>query len=155
MFLRKWASWSVTFQQKIKHLDKLIPKLATSTSNGNHQLRTRMPQASCVLKRLILIHIFTTYFLQAWFNQASWIIFYFILLSMAQAHMKVWFGGYELVPFGPFAWAQHMRATKWVKDTNSTSGSWRRSCTRNFHPKTAFILWLTMAQSFRLNAFFL
>ena len=39
----------------------------------------------------------------------SCIILYFILLSIAQAHAtygeieKVWFGGYGLVPFKPFA----------------------------------------------------
>ena len=41
---------------------------------------------------------------------------------MTQAHAtygeieEVWFGGYVLVFFGPFAWAQSMRATKWVRD---------------------------------------
>ena len=30
-----------------------------------------------------------------------------------------WFGGYGPVPFGPFAWAQPMRATKWARDTSS------------------------------------
>ena len=45
----------------------------------------------------VLIPIFATYFLQARFNQArlpcelnSCIIFYFILLSMAQAHVTYW-----------------------------------------------------------------
>ena len=66
----------------------------------------------------------------------------------------MWFGGYGLVPFGPFAWAQPMRATKWARDTGSTSGSWRRSCIQNFHPKTAFMLWVIVAQSFCLNPFF-
>ena len=60
--------------------------------------------------------IFATHFLQTRFNQArlpcglnSCIIFYFILLSMAQAHVtyreieEVWFGGYGLVSFKPFA----------------------------------------------------
>ena len=61
---------------------------------------------------------------------------------------EVWFGGYGLVPFKPFAWAQHMHAT-----TGSTSGSWRRSCTQNFRPKTAFILWLIVSQSFYPNTF--
>ena len=38
----------------------------------------------------------------------SCIILYFILLSIAQAHVtygeieEVWFGGYGLIPFGPF-----------------------------------------------------
>ena len=67
---------------------------------------------------------------------------------------EVWFGGYELVPSGPFAWAQHMCATKWARDTSSTSSSWKRSCTRNFHLETAFILWLIEAQSFYPNPFF-
>ena len=65
---------------------------------------------------MLLIPILTTHFLQARFNQArlpcglnSYIIFYFILLSMAQAHVtygeieEVWFGGYGLVSFEPFA----------------------------------------------------
>ena len=115
----------------------------------------------------VLIPIFVTHFVQAWFNQAqlpcgldSCIILYFILLIMAQAHAtygeieEVWFGGYGLVPFGPFAWAQPMRATKWARDTDSTLGSWNRSCIQNFHPKIVFILWVTVAQSFCLNHFF-
>ena len=64
----------------------------------------------------VSIPIFATHFLQAQFNQTrlpygldSCIIFYFILLSMTQAHVtygeieEVWFGGYVLIPFGPFA----------------------------------------------------
>ena len=47
-----------------------------------------------------------------------------------------------------------MRATKWARDPGSTSGSWRRSCIQNFHPKTAFMLWVTVAQSFFLIPFF-
>ena len=106
----------------------------------------------------MLIPIFVTHFVQARFNQAwlpcglnSCIILYFILLIMAQAHAtygeieEVWFGGYGSVSFGPFAWVQPMRATKWARDTGSTSGSWGRSCIQNFHPKTDFILWVTMA----------
>ena len=67
---------------------------------------------------------------------------------------EVWFGGYKLVPFGSFAWAQPMRATKLARDTGSTLGSWRRSCIQNFHPKTTFMLWVTAAQSFCPNIFF-
>ena len=115
----------------------------------------------------MLIPIFATHFVQARFKQAqlpcelnSCIILYFILLSMAQAHAtyreieEVWFGGYGSVPFGPFTWAQPKRATKWAKDTGNTSGSWRRSCPQNFHPETAFMLWVTVVQSFCPNPFF-
>ena len=115
----------------------------------------------------MLIPIFTTHFIQARFKQArlpcklnSCIILYFILLSMVQAHAtyreieEVWFRGYGSVPFGPFAWAQPMRATKWARDTGSTLSLWRRSCIQNFHPKTTFMLWVTVAQSFYPNLFF-
>jgi len=47
-----------------------------------------------------------------------------------------------------------MCATKWVRDTSSTSSSWKRSCTRNLHLEIAFMLWLTVAQSFYPNPFF-
>ena len=67
---------------------------------------------------------------------------------------EVWLGGYESVSFEHFAWVQPMRATKWVRDTGSISGSWRRSYIQNFHPKTAFMLWVTVAQSFCPNQFF-
>ena len=46
-----------------------------------------------------------------------------------------------------------MRATKWVRDTSSTSSSWKRSCTQNFHPKRVFKLWLTVAQLFYSTIF--
>ena len=36
---------------------------------------------------------------------------------------EVWFGGYELVFFEPFARAQTKHATKWARDIGSTSGS--------------------------------
>ena len=65
---------------------------------------------------LIVDTIFVTHFLQTLFNQArfhcelnSCITFYFILLSIAQAHVtygeieEVWFEGYGSVSFGPFA----------------------------------------------------
>ena len=55
--------------------------------------------------------------------------------------------------FEPFAWAQPMHATKWERDIGSTSGSWRKSCTWNFHPKTAFMLWVTVAQLFYYTIF--
>ena len=48
-------------QQKMKHLDGLIPKPATSTSNGKHQLLTHMPQVSCMLEGLMLTSIFATH----------------------------------------------------------------------------------------------
>ena len=69
---------------------------------------------------------------------------------MIQAHAtygeieEVWFGGYGLVLFGPFAWAQLMHAPKWARDTSSTSSLWRRSCTQNFHLKRAFMLWVSV-----------
>ena len=47
-----------------------------------------------------------------------------------------------------------MHATKWTRDAGSTSGSWRRSYIQNFHPKTNFMLCVTVAQSFCLNPFF-
>ena len=79
-------------------MGELIPKPATPTSNGKHQLLTRMTQASYVLGGLMLIPIFATNFIQTRFNQVrlpygldSCIIFYFILLSMAQAHVT--YGG--------------------------------------------------------------
>ena len=108
-----------------------------------------------------------THFVQARFKQArlpcelnSCITFYFIRLTMTQVHTtygeteEVWLGGYETVPFEPFAWAQPMRNTKWAKNTGSTLSSWRRSCIQNFHPKAAFMLWVTIAQSFCPNPFF-
>ena len=58
-----------------------------------------------------------------------------------------------MVSFVPFAWIQHMHAIKWVRNIGSTLGSWRRSCTWNFHRKRAFIPWLTVAQSFCPNQF--
>ena len=134
---------------------------------GNINYSHRMPQVPRVLGGLMLILIFATHFVQARFKQAqlscelnSCIIFYFIFLSMAQAHAtyeeieEVWFGGYGSVPFGPFTWAQPIRATKWARDTGSTSGLWRRSCIQNFHPKIAFMLCVTVAQSFYSNPFF-
>ena len=131
---------------------------------GNINYSHRMPQAPRVLGGLMLIPIFATHFVQARFKQArlpcelnSCIILYFILLSMAQAHAtygeieEVWFRRYGSVPFRPFAWAQ---ATKWARDTGSILGSWRRSCIQNFHPKTAFMLCVTVAQSFCPSLFF-
>ena len=46
-----------------------------------------------------------------------------------------------------------MRVTKWAMDTGSTLSSWRKSSTRNFHPKIAFMLWVTMAQLFCYTIF--
>ena len=125
-------------------------------------LSQRQVQSCLVDKQnslLVLIPIFATHFLQARFNQAwlpcglnSCIIFYFILFKHGPSLCdllgeieEVWFGGYGSVPFGPFAWAQPMRATKWARDTGSTSGSWNRSCIQNFHPKIVFMLWVTVA----------
>ena len=105
----KWpCSWSMKFLQvafleryllnqkkkKMEHLDKLISKLTTSTSNGKYQLPTRMSQCATRAQGLMLISIFETHFLQARFSQArlsyglnSCIILYFILLSMVQVHV--------------------------------------------------------------------
>ena len=52
-------------QQKMKRLDGLIPKIAKFSSNGKHQLLTRMPQAPHVFGGLMLIPIFMTHFVQA------------------------------------------------------------------------------------------
>ena len=92
----------VSSQQKIECLGMLIPKTATSTSNGKYQLLlTRMPQAPCVLEGLILISIFAIHFLQAQFNQArlpcglnSCIIFFFrrkyIFSPYILDHFSIW-----------------------------------------------------------------
>ena len=107
----------MTFQKKkMEHLGKLILKPTTSTSNGKHQLLTPHAVSVTHARGLTLISIFVTHFLQTRFNQAllhcelnSCITFYFILLSIAQAHVtygeieEVWFGGYGSVFFGPFA----------------------------------------------------
>ena len=81
-------------KEKRECLGMLIPKPTTSTSNGKYQLLTCMLQAPCMLGGLMLIPIFVTHFLRAQFNQLQWpcglnscIILYFILLSMAEAHV--------------------------------------------------------------------
>ena len=108
-------------------------------------LSQRQVQSCLVDKQnslLVLIPIYVTHFLQVRFNQArlpcglnSCILFYFILFEHGLSPCdllgeikEVWFGGYKSVPFGPFAWAQPMCATKWARDTGSTSDSWNRSC---------------------------
>ena len=48
-----------------------------------------------------------------------------------------------------------MRATKWARDTNIMLGLWKRSYTRNFCLKRAFMLWLTVAQLFYSTIFYL
>ena len=119
MFLCKLASWSMTSQQKIECLGKLIPKTTTSTCNGKHQLLIHMLQVTRVLGGLMLIPIFATHFIQARFNQArlpcglnSCIILYFILLSMTQAYAtygrnwgsmvwKVWVGSFQTFCMSP------------------------------------------------------
>ena len=68
---------------------------------------------------------------------------------------EVWFGGHGSVSLGHFAWAQPMRATKWARDTNIMLGLWKRSYTRNFCLKRAFMLWLTVAQLFYSTIFYL
>ena len=120
----------------------------------------------------MLIPIFTTHFRDTFSTSpiqpsptSLWAQFMYFILFYSFKHSpspcdllgeieEVWFGGYGSVPFGLFAWAQPMHATKWVRDTNSTSGSWKRSCIQNFHPKTVFMLWVTMAQSFCPNPLF-
>ena len=112
--------WPMSCQQKIKNLGKLILELATSTSNGNHQLLTCMPQAPHVLEGLMLISIFATHFVWAQFNQVRLpygfnscsIFFYFILLSISQAHAthggnwrsvvwRVWVGSFQTFCISP------------------------------------------------------
>ena len=154
IFFFKWALGPTILQhmgfsaihdistKKMEHLGKLILKPTTSTSNGKHQLLTPYAASAMHARGLMLIPIFATHFLQTRFNQArlpcglnSCIIFYFILFKHGPSSCdllgeieEVWFGGYGLVSFWPFAWAQPMRATKWARDTGSISGSWRRSC---------------------------
>ena len=76
----------------MEHLSKLIPKPAMSTSNEKYQLLTRMLQAPRMMGGLMLIPIFATHFVQARLpcGLNSYIILYFILLSMAQAHATYW-----------------------------------------------------------------
>ena len=119
-----------TSQQKMEHLSKLIPKPAMSTSNEKYQLLTRMLQAPRMIGGLMLIPIFATHFVQARLpcGLNSYIIFYSFKYGPSPCDLlgeieEVWFGGYGSVPFGPFAWAQPMHATKWVRDIGSTSGS--------------------------------
>ena len=82
-FYKQASSTNIFLTKKMEILGELIPKPATSTSNGKHQLLTHMAQASCVRRGLMLILIFMTHFVQAQFNQAplpygldSYIIFY-------------------------------------------------------------------------------
>ena len=141
--------------KKKKKKKKKFTRYSSSPSSSIVQKKKNTILCLC-----LLIPIFATHFVQARFKQVwlpcglnSCIILYFILLNMAQAHAtygeieRVRFGGYELVPFGPFAWAQPVRAAKWARDVGSTLGSWRRSCTQNFHLKRAFMLWVIVAQS--------
>ena len=91
-----------------------------------------------------------------WAQFMYYIIFYYFKHGPSPCDLlgeieEVWFGGYVSIPLRPFAWAQHIRATKWARDNGSTLGSWRRSYTQNFYPKTVFMLWVTMAQSFCPN----
>ena len=101
----------------------------------------------------MLIPIFATHFVQARFKQAqlscelnSCIILYFILLSMAQAHAtygeieEVWFGGYGSDPFGPFAWAQPMRATKCALSHNDYSQRYQLLCLQSPIPLLILVL---------------
>ena len=127
-FFYKWASQPMTLLQ-MGFLDPYFSQQKNGACGyANSQTRNmykameninyshRMPQAPRVLMGLMLIPIFVTRFVQARFKQArlscelnSCIMLYFILLSMAQAHAtygeieEVWFGGYGLVPFKPFA----------------------------------------------------
>ena len=76
----------------MKCLGKPIPKPPTFSSSGKYQLITRMLQVSHVLGELTLIPIFVTHFLQAQSTKSNFlmgpihVLYYFILLSMAQAH---------------------------------------------------------------------
>ena len=79
-------------KKKMKCLGKPIPKPPTFSSSGKYQLITRMLQVSHVLGELTLIPIFVTHFLQAQSTKSNFlmgpihVLYYFILLSMAQAH---------------------------------------------------------------------
>ena len=85
------------------------------------------------------IPILTTHFLQVWFNWAwlcywpnSCIILYFILLIMIQSYVIYWENWESViwkiwvVFIGPFARAQPMCFTKWVRDASSISDLWKR-----------------------------
>ena len=74
-------------------------------------------------------------------NVLYYIYIYIYILSIVQSHMIYW-GNWGSV------------ATKWVRDNGSTSGSWTRSCTRNFHPKRVIMLLLFVTQSFCPKPFF-
>ena len=51
---------------------------------------------------------------------------------------EVWFGGYGSITFEPFAWAQHLCATKWVKDTSSTLRFMEEVLYLKFPPQKSF-----------------
>ena len=51
---------------------------------------------------------------------------------------EVWFGGYGSITFEPFAWAQHMYATKWVKGTSSTLRFMEKVLYLKFPPQMRF-----------------
>ena len=144
----------VPSQQKMKRLDGLILKLTTFTSSGKHQLLT-LHAASATRARGANVNTrfrdtFSTSPIQPsstflWTRFMYYILF--IFLSMAQAHVTIWgkLRKCGLEGMGRFlSDLLHepipMRATKWARDTDSTSGSWRRSCIQNFHPKIAFML---------------
>ena len=93
-----------------------------------------------------------------WAQFVYYIIFYYFKhgpnpCGLFREIEGVWFEGYGLIPFGPFAWAQHKCVTKWARDTGSTSGSSRRSCIQNFHFKRGFMLWVTVPLIFSLAPF--
>ena len=122
-------------------------------------LTNRKQRVLSFLRTIVDTHFRDTFFISPiqpsptslWAQFMYYIIFYYFKYDLSSCDLlgeieKVWFGGYGSVPFEPFAWAQLMHATKWERDIDSTSGSWRRSCTWKFHLKTAFMLWVTVAQ---------
>ena len=86
-----------------------------------------------------------------------YIIFYFFKHGLSPCYIlrKLRKCGLESIDrvFSILLHEPSMHATKWVRDTNSTPSSWRRSFTQNFHPKRAFMLWLIVVQLFYFTLF--
>ena len=103
-------------KEKRECLGMLIPKPTTSTSNGKYQLLTCMLQAPCMLGGLMLIPIFVTFFMSSIQSSPmalrAQFMYYIIFYSFKHGRNpcdifeeieEVWFGGYELIHFEPFA----------------------------------------------------
>ena len=106
--------------------------------------------------RLLLIPILATHFFHK-FN--SCIIFLFYSFKYGSSQCNYWRNWGSVVWriwvnfLRTFCMSQTQACYQVGKDIGSTSSSWRRSCTLNFHPRRAFILWLIAAQSFCPNPF--